>query len=226
MHLIYGITQPTSGRILLAGQELKIKNPAHARALGIEMVFQHCTIFESLDVLDNLYLSSNKSKRELLKELTRVSEHYALNIDPFQSGQSLSLGQKQRLEIVRCLLNKPKLLILDEPTSTLSEKAAEKLFHSLKILASEGCSILYISHKLAEIQGLCDQATILRLGKVVESFDPKQESPDRIAELMLGKKLEKVEREKSAPVASDFYQAAPLFEVKTSLPVPAKPSRI
>ena len=115
---------------------------------------------------------------------------------------TLSVGERQRIEIVRCLLQNPKLLIMDEPTSVLTPQEAERLFDTLRQLAREGCSILYISHKLGEIKALCDTATILRGGKVVGTCDPRVESTRRMAEMMIGAELKSVTRAARATGAS------------------------
>jgi simple sugar transport system ATP-binding protein len=112
-----------------------------------------------------------------------------LQLDPDKAVHDLSVGERQRIEIVRCLLQKPKLLIMDEPTSVLTPQEVDKLFETLRRLAREGCAILYISHKLEEIRALCERATIMRLGKVVAHCDPRQETARHLAELMIGTEL-------------------------------------
>ena len=143
-------------------------NPAHARALGIGMVFQHFSLFETLTVVENvaLALPGAPDLGDLSRRIEKVSEKYGLPVDPRRLVHALSVGERQRVEIIRCLLQNPKLLIMDEPTSVLTPQAVRKLFETLRQLAAEGCSILYISHKLDEIQELCHTATVLRGGKV------------------------------------------------------------
>ena len=191
MKMIYGVTQPDSGKILWDGQEVQIKSPAQARALGIGMVFQHFSLFETLTVVENIALAMDEkvSMSELSERIKRVSEHYGLPIAPQRLVHDLSVGERQRVEIVRCLLQNPKLLIMDEPTSVLTPQAVEKLFVTLRQLASEGCSILYISHKLDEIQVLCDNATVLRQGAVSGECQPKKETVETLAQLMIGRAL-------------------------------------
>ena len=118
-----------------------------------------------------------------------MSETYGLPLDPARLVGDLSAGERQRVEIIRCLLQDPKLLIMDEPTSVLTPQEVEILFKTLRKLQSEGTSILYISHKLEEIRSLCDGATILRLGKVVGSCDPREKSARELAEMMVGTEL-------------------------------------
>jgi ABC-type uncharacterized transport system ATPase subunit len=186
--IIYGVMKPDAGEIRWNGEATQIQNPAYARRLGIGMVFQHFSLFEALTVTENVALGLNDKQDRLgLRDRIRaISEDYGLPLDPDQAVHDLSVGERQRIEIVRCLLQKPKLLIMDEPTSVLTPQEVEKLFLTLRRLAAEGCSILYISHKLEEIRALCQQATIMRLGKVVAHCDPREKSAKELAELMIG----------------------------------------
>ena len=161
------------------------------------MVYQHFALFESVSVIENIALSSADKSFDLEALATRVREiaqKYGLPLEPERLVHSLSVGERQRVEIVRCLLQQPRLLILDEPTSMLTPQAAQKLFVTLRLLAQEGLSILYISHKLDEVKQLCDSATILRHGRVIGSVDPKTSSTKEIAQMMVGGKLEAVQR--------------------------------
>jgi len=189
--IIYGVLHPDAGEIRWRGQRVSIANPAAARALGIGMVFQHFSVFEALTVAENIALGLNdrKQRRGLRDRIAQVSAAYGLKLDPGATVHHLSVGERQRVEIVRCLLQNPKLLIMDEPTSVLTPQEIERLFATLRRLASEGCSILYISHKLEEIRALCERATILRQGKVVAECDPRQETAKHLAELMIGTTL-------------------------------------
>jgi len=191
MKIIYGAVKAESGTIFLDGHEVSIHNPAQARRLGIGMVFQHFSLFETLSVVENIALVLDEpfNLPALAIRVKAVSERYGLPLDPNRMVHSLSVGERQRVEIVRCLLQTPKLLILDEPTSVLTPQAVQKLFETLRQLASEGVSILYISHKLHEIQSLCDGATILRNGKVTGNANPSQETPASLARMMIGREL-------------------------------------
>ncbi len=191
MKMIYGVTRPDAGVIKWEGQAVQVENPAHARDLGIGMVFQHFSLFETLNVVENvaLALPGNPDLGELAEQITEVSNRYGLPVDPGRLVHALSVGERQRVEIIRCLLQSPKLLIMDEPTSVLTPQAVRKLFDTLRQLAEEGCSILYISHKLDEIQELCHVATVLRDGKVTGHCIPAEETPKSMASLMIGKEL-------------------------------------
>ncbi len=190
--IIYGVLGADAGSITWQGQQVRIANPAAARRLGIGMVFQHFSLFEAMTVKDNISLGLPRefSKGNLESKIVEVSEAYGLPLEPRRDVHSLSVGERQRIEIVRCLLQSPKLLIMDEPTSVLTPQEADRLFETLRKLSDEGCSILYISHRLEEIRALCHKATIMRLGKVVAECDPAQETARGIAEMMMGSNLE------------------------------------
>lgn len=187
---IYGVVSPNDGEIRWQGQIVDIKNPANARDLGIGMVFQHFSLFETLSVSQNIELCLSKTQLaaipDLAARISELSEQYGLNVDPHKFVHSLSIGERQRVEIIRCLVQSVKLLILDEPTSVLTPQEVAGLFTVLKQLSQEGCSILFISHKLHEITEICHSATILRAGSVVATCNPKQETPASLAKMMVG----------------------------------------
>ncbi len=189
--IIYGVLKPDAGEIRWQGQPVVVHNPNHARRLGVGMVFQHFSLFEALTVAENiaLGLTDAADRKGLRTRIGEIGRAYGLQLDPDKAVHDLSVGERQRIEIVRCLLQKPKLLIMDEPTSVLTPQEVDKLFETLRRLAREGCAILYISHKLEEIRALCERATIMRLGKVVAHCDPRQETARRLAELMIGTEL-------------------------------------
>ena len=173
--IIYGVLQADAGEIRWQGEPTSIPSPNAARKLGIGMVFQHFSLFEALTVVENIALAidDREARRGLRARIVEVSRAYGLPLDPDRAVHDLSVGERQRIEIVRCLLQNPKLLIMDEPTSVLTPQEAHELFETLRRLAGEGCAILYISHKLEEIKALCDRATIMRLGRVVAECDPR-----------------------------------------------------
>lgn len=188
MKIIYGSVKPDEGSVMFNGQPVHIRNPQEARALGISMVFQHFSLFDTLTVAENVWLGLDKSLTlgQVTHSITAKAAEYGLDIDPSRPVHTLSVGEMQRVEIIRALLTNPKLLILDEPTSVLTPQAVEKLFVVLKKLASEGCSILYISHKLHEIRELCTACTVMRGGKVTGVCDPRRETNASLSRLMIG----------------------------------------
>jgi simple sugar transport system ATP-binding protein len=188
MKMIYGVTKPDAGEIMWEGRQVRIDSPSAARRLGIGMVFQHFALFETLTVAENIALALDEktTPKALAPRIRAVSEQYGLPLDPDRLVHSMSVGERQRVEIVRCLLQSPRLLIMDEPTSVLTPDAVQTLFVSLRRLRDEGVSILYISHKLDEIQALCDRATVLRAGRVAGTAVPREETAHSLAELMIG----------------------------------------
>ncbi len=189
--MIYGLVRPDAGSMTFAGSTYAPASPHEARSTGVAMVFQHFSLFEALDVAENVALGMEDPPpmRELAARIRDVSETYGLPLDPSRLVGDLSAGERQRVEIIRCLLQDPRLLIMDEPTSVLTPQEVEILFETLRKLQAEGTSILYISHKLEEIRALCDGATILRLGKVVGTCDPREKSARELAEMMVGTEL-------------------------------------
>ncbi len=194
--IISGVLHADSGDLLWQGEPVTIPNPKAARALGIGMVFQHFSLFEALTVAENIELGMDHSgnRRTLEARIEEMATKYGLPLEPRRHVHTLSVGEKQRIEIIRALLLNPKLLIMDEPTSVLTPQEAETLFKTLRQLAREGVSILFISHKLGEIKALCHTATILRGGRFITSCNPAEESPKSMAEMMIGERLTPPER--------------------------------
>ena len=204
MKMIYGAVRPDEGTIRWNGEVVQVRNPQEARALGISMVFQHFSLFDTLTVAENVWLGLDKGPtlQQITQRITDVAGTYGLDIDPRRPVHTLSVGERQRVEIVRALMTNPKLLILDEPTSVLTPQAVEKLFVVLRQLASEGCSILYISHKLDEIRALCHHCTVLRGGRVTGEVDPTQETNASLSRLMIGAEPPALRHRTSAPGAT------------------------
>ena len=209
MKIIYGSVKPDEGAVMFNGRPVHIRNPQEARALGISMVFQHFSLFDTITVAENVWLGLDKSLTlaEVTASIDATAAEYGLDIDPRRPVHTLSVGEMQRVEIIRALLTQPQLLILDEPTSVLTPQAVEKLFVVLRKLAAEGCSILYISHKLHEIRELCTACTVLRGGKVTGVCDPRQESNASLSRLMIG-------AEPPALEARALNAGAPVLEVQ------------
>ena len=204
MKIIYGAVKPDGGEIAWNGHTVQIASPAAARALGIAMVFQHFSLFDTLTVTENIALGlpSNTRLDQLAERIVATADQYGLALEPQRHVHTLSVGERQRVEIVRALLTNPQLLILDEPTSVLTPQAVGKLFDTLRTLAAQGCSILYISHKLDEIRALCHTCTVMRGGRVTGTCDPRNESAASLARMMVGSELPvlKAGDAKSGPV--------------------------
>jgi simple sugar transport system ATP-binding protein len=193
MKIIYGVTHADSGEVIWQGQRVTMRNPAQARGLGIGMVFQHFSLFETLSVAQNIALAMGAAAgtpKQLEPKIREVSQRYGMALEPERLVHSLSIGERQRVEIIRCLMQDIRLLILDEPTSVLTPQEADELFVTLRRLAAEGCSILFISHKLGEVRALCHSATVLRGGRIAGHCVPAECSDRQLAQLMVGEAAE------------------------------------
>ena len=206
MKIIYGAVKPDEGAIQYNGQAVQIRNPQQARALGISMVFQHFSLFDTLSVAENVWLGLDPSfsLAQVSARISAKAAEYGLDIDPSRPVHTLSVGEMQRVEIIRALLTEPKLLILDEPTSVLTPQAVDKLFVVLKKLVSQGCSLLYISHKLHEVRELCSACTVLRGGEVTGVCDPREESNASLSRMMIGAEPPALQHQDRTPGAVLF----------------------
>ncbi|MBB3978544.1 simple sugar transport system ATP-binding protein [Rhizobium azooxidifex] len=189
MKLIYGVEQPDDGTVAWQGEILSLASPAEARRKGIGMVFQHFSLFETLTVVENIQLVVQGRKADLIDRVKALGRDFGLEVDPLADVHALSVGERQRVEIIRCLMTDPKLLILDEPTSVLPPQSVGKLFETLRRLRDGGVSILFISHKLDEIRAICDRATILRAGRVTGNVDPREHDAHDLARMMIGRDM-------------------------------------
>ncbi|MDD9811401.1 MAG: ABC transporter ATP-binding protein [Gammaproteobacteria bacterium] len=222
VQMIYGVLKADAGRMLWRGQAADIRDPAAARALGIALVFQHFSLFDSLSVLENIALglppddaaagrgnrnsaagrgNSIAGRARLRDRIHAISARYGLPLHADRHVYQLSVGERQRIEIVRCLLQAPRLLIMDEPTSVLTPQETARLFETLRQLAAEGLAVLYISHKLDEITALCRRATILRGGRVVDCVEVASESARSLAARMMGEELPDADLRRPAAAA-------------------------
>jgi simple sugar transport system ATP-binding protein len=222
--MLFGSLEPNEGEIRWKGEPVRIASPAAARKLGIGMVFQHFSLFEALTAAENIALSLEERTpiSTIAAKAQALSYSYGLPLDPYAMVGDLSVGERQRIEIIRCLLQTPELIILDEPTSVLTPQEADKLFETLERLRGEGKSILYISHRLEEVKRMCDRATVLRHGKVVGHCDPRQETAASLARMMVGNEVQAVVR---PPVEASAPHPA-LLEIRNLDRKPATPFSI
>ena len=215
---VFGLQRPDGGEIRWKGAPVEISSPVAARALGIGMVFQHFSLFDALSVAENVAvaLPAQFSVNDVEGRLAELSSRYGLPLNPQAAVADLSSGERQRVEIVRCLMQDPELIIMDEPTSVLTPQEAEDLFQMLERLTAEGRSVLYISHKLDEVRRLCSAATVLRHGRVVATCDPRETSKAEIARMMVGETVHA-----ARPAAASEGETA--LELRgLSLPAPSK----
>ena len=204
--ILYGILKPESGTIKINNEEITISSPNVARKSGIGMVFQHFSLFPALTVAENILIALDQKIKfkDLILRIKELSTEWELFIDPLKIVSELSVGEQQRVEIIRCLMQNPKLLIMDEPTSVLTPQEIENLFKILKRLASSGCSILYISHKLEEIIELANKVTILKSGKSIATIDAKNTTTKYLAETMVGKEITTLKKVQSKNLSKDI----------------------
>ena len=211
MKIIYGSVKPDAGEMVFNGQPVQVRHPQQARQLGISMVFQHFSLFDTLSVAENVWLGLDRalSLAEVSRRIRDMASRYGLDVVPERRVHTLSVGEMQRVEIIRALLSDPRLLILDEPTSVLTPQAVEKLFVVLRQLASEGRSILYISHKLHEIRALCTHCTVMRAGRVTGECDPRTQTNASLSEMMIGRQPPELQV-RAQPVGAEVLRVADL----------------
>jgi simple sugar transport system ATP-binding protein len=221
--ILYGALQADVGEIAWQGEPVSIVSPAAARALGIGMVFQHFSLFDALTVAENVALAMPRQEtmRIIAERIAQVSEEFGLPLDPDRHVHELSVGERQRIEIIRCLLQDPKLIILDEPTSVLTPQEADLLFDTLERLARDGRAILYITHRLEEVRRMCAHATVLRQGHVVATVSPREETAAGLARLMVGSEIKAIEHRatRQGPARLELRQLALPPDRRTGIPL-------
>ncbi len=207
--ILYGLLQPDAGEIMLRGKVVAIASPADARRRGIGMVFQHFSLFEQMSVLENIALGMEAVSADsaLDARVRQVSREYGMPIEPGRPVWSLSAGERQRIEIIRVLMQSPDVIILDEPTSVLTPSESDSLFATLERLRGAGRAVLFISHKLDEVRRHCDAATILRGGRRVGTTNPRAETPASLARLMVGEAVQDISPRTNAMTGAPALQA-------------------
>ena len=200
--ILSGVIIPDEGKIYLNENNLKLNSPLDAKKNDIGMVFQHFNLFETLSVFENLIIDSDEERESLREKIDSIMKKYNFSIDLDIPVLNLSAGQKQKVEIIRCLIRNPKVLIMDEPTSVLTEQETSELFLSLKKFSEEGILIIYITHKLKEVMQLCDEVAVMRRGKLVSVSEIKNENIESLANKMVGQNLKTIKKKK-AKTSSD-----------------------
>ena len=194
--ILSGVIIPDEGKIYLNENNLKLNSPLDAKKNDIGMVFQHFNLFETLSVFENLIIDSDEQRESLREKIDTIMKKYNFSIDLDIPVLNLSAGQKQKVEIIRCLIRSPKVLIMDEPTSVLTEQETSELFLSLKKFSEEGILIIYITHKLKEVMQLCDEVAVMRRGKLVSVSEIKNENIESLANKMVGQNLKTIKKKK------------------------------
>ena len=214
-NLIFGVYSPDAGRMLLDGREHRPQGPADALARGIAMVHQHFSLVADLTVVDNLLLGQARGvlkRAECAARVRELSAHYGLSLDPLARIQDLSVGERQRVEIVKCLMREPRLLVLDEPTAVLLPDEIDGLLSVCQRVAAQGCGVVLVTHKLAEIKKVAHRVTVLRGGRRVAQSDAPAAEIDRLVRAMIQRDLEGLSASASAmlgEVGDDAGEATP-----------------
>jgi ABC-type uncharacterized transport system ATPase subunit len=197
MNVLYGLARPDEGQILLDGKPVQIASPADAIARGISMVHQHFMLVPVLSVADNMILGAETmanpvfiDRGEARRRIADLAHRFGFDLDPDARVGSLSVGQQQRVEILKALYREARILVLDEPTAVLTPQETSEIFGLLRRLAADGRSIIFISHKLYEVLEIADRITVIRRGKVIGERKPAETSEAELAELMVGRAVE------------------------------------
>jgi simple sugar transport system ATP-binding protein len=209
MNVLYGLLQPDEGQILVDGKEVKFAGPGDAMAAGIGMVHQHFMLIPVFTVAENVVLGHEptgkignldlNAARKLVKE---ISDRFGFDIDPDAKVQDLPVGAQQRVEIIKSLARNAKALVLDEPTAVLTPQETDELMEIMRGLAKSGTSIIFITHKLREVQQVADRITVIRQGKVVASPSPKATASE-LASLMVGREVDLDVKRKPAKIGAE-----------------------
>lgn len=214
MNILYGLLQPDAGQIFLEGKRIQLPSPHAAIRLGIGMVHQNFQLVPSLTAAENVVLGYEPrqgifvDRAEMMARVEQLAEAFGLKIDPTKRVADLSVGIRQRVEILKLLYRDAKLLILDEPTAVLTPQEVETLFEVIRRLVSEGRTAIFITHKLREVMAICDRATVMRRGKVVGTVQVADTSPAAIAHMMVGREIEIAKR------STQSHPQAPILVVK------------
>ena len=204
MSVLFGLYQPEEGEIRKDGEKVTINDPNDANALGIGMVHQHFKLVECFSVLDNIILGVETTKggflkkEEAKKKVMALSEKYGLYVDPDAMIEDITVGMQQRTEILKMLYRDNEILIFDEPTAVLTPQEIQELMAIMKNLAAEGKSILFITHKLAEIMQVADRCSVLRKGRYIGTVDIKDATPEKLSAMMVGRNVNFVVKKKPA----------------------------
>jgi len=195
MNIIYGLYEPDEGEIFLDGKRVEIRTPKDAIAHGIGMVHQHFMLIPVFTVAENIMLGAETSRgavldrRRVAEQVRELSKRYGLDVNPEAYVRELPVGVQQRVEIIKALYRKAEILILDEPTAVLTPQESEELFRTMRELASQGVSIIFITHKLKEVLAVADRITVMRAGRVVGTVSPQETDQAHLAAMMVGREV-------------------------------------
>lgn len=193
MNILTGVLKPDRGTISIHGKQVSMRSPGDALDLGIGMIYQHFKLVKPFTVAENIVLGMDRVKilktRELEKQVKELSEEYKIKINPSSAIWQLSIGEQQRVEILKILYRKADILILDEPTAVLTPDEVKELFGTLKNMAERGCTIIFITHKMNEVMEYADRITVLRDGRLVKAVKKEETTEAELAQLMVGREI-------------------------------------
>src|SRR6201988_1825923 len=197
MKILAGAYHPDSGEILLDGKPVQFRTPHEARLAGIGIIYQELTVAPNLTVSGNVFLGSELKKfgfmtdrAEMDRKTQQVWDRFGARLKPPQRAAHLAVAEQQQVEIARALFYKSRVLVMDEPTAALSDRATRRLFEVVRRLRSEGMAIIYISHRMAEVYELADRLSVLRDGEYVGELKRAEFSADKVIEMMVGRRVE------------------------------------
>jgi general nucleoside transport system ATP-binding protein len=217
-NVLTGLYRPDAGEILLGGTPVSFSSPRDALDAGIGMVHQHFRLVPPFTVAENVILGDHRGEgkkfmvhpRRIERRVAELGERYRIAVDPRARIWQLSLGEQQRVEILKALYREARVLILDEPTAVLTPQEAESLFETLRVMAEEGRTIIFISHKLHEVKAVSDRVTVLRDGKTIDTVETSTATPRSLAALMVGREISLAER-----VVRDSEKGEPVLELRS-----------
>ena len=193
MNILTGVLRPDGGEILINGARVSMKSPGDALALGIGMIYQHFKLVKPFTVAENIVLGMEQvkilKKQALEQQVKAQSEEYKIDINPASAIWQLSIGEQQRVEILKVLYRKANILILDEPTAVLTPDEVRELFGTLRNMAAMGCTIIFITHKMNEVMEFADRITVLRDGRLVKALKKEETTEQELAQLMVGREI-------------------------------------
>ncbi len=212
MNILFGLYEADSGKIFVDGKEVKIRSPRDAIRLGIGMVHQHFMLVPALTVVENLVLAANEGSRLLTnarrvaKHIQEISQKYGLQIDPYRKVADLSVGQQQRVEIIKAIYHDCRVLILDEPTAVLTPQETEELYAIIERFQSENKSVIFISHKLNEVMHVSDVISVLRNGEIIATRRKEETDKQELARLMVGAQVKLAVEKAAAPCGEEVLR--------------------
>ena len=211
-NLVFGVHKPDAGEMRLGGELYQPKGPADALARGIAMVHQHFSLVHDFTVVDNLLLGQERGildRRGCAAKVRALGEQYGLPLDPYAKIDDLAVGERQRVEIVKCLMRSPRLLVLDEPTAVLLPAEIESLLQVCRRVAALGCAVVLVTHKLAEIKKVADRVSVLRAGQFVAKSDSPATDIDRLVRAMIQRDLAGLDAAAASTLGTESAVEAP-----------------